>query len=594
VNNEARACDAHNHLAAGYQCEQCLKLLCDQCVSQDAHLFFCNFCGGHARRIAVVEAGPQSFKEAVAAAGPGILRQLAAAVTSHFIIPAAIIIMVSAFLFYLLDVRSVFLVGAGSLKRVGFFFVAATVLIARYGKVHAIRKRQDIYTAILALATLRAMTIYSSGAASFLVNVVVIAAVWRFATGVTNSLNVEEEEIETGERKLYGVERLEHEAMERKYELKSNPFSFNFSFRKKTPKSALGRWLYDTDAHGNPAKSVARLAVLAIIAFAAGEPFILAGPPEVGQRALLAVVVFLFAAGMVLAAASSTAAFQHTRQAGGKPSGGMVPGKVAAAAVLLILVLAAGLTTPGISYQGSGKLHPARPDRAGKEGSVQGDEENKSRSFDKDGKPSQQKDSRQGRGERRQQESGKKSPDSSPGQPGGSFFNFIAALGKLLIIPVVLLFIIMVVYTLTKLWPALKGKRLGVMDRLRQWLQKLRSMMGKRKSGEAAEMETPPDPRALMAAVPGLPPREAVLMAYCSLMAFFQQLGWQRRPGLTPYEFIDSLPERFNHLAEPAAKLTRLYVNAAYSRIKTTPDDSKHALELLRGLIDASGGQGPF
>jgi len=118
--------------------------------------------------------------------------------TRHVIVPAAIITMVAAFLFYLLEVRSVFLGGLGdretAFKQVGLCFAAATVLIARYGRVHgsANNENRSVYTVVLAIATLLFM-LQASGAASFVPNVLIIAAVWRFATGVTGALSLEGE-----------------------------------------------------------------------------------------------------------------------------------------------------------------------------------------------------------------------------------------------------------------------------------------------------------------------------------------------------------------------------------------------------------------
>ncbi|HEY0410650.1 MAG TPA: hypothetical protein VGE42_10330, partial [Candidatus Dormibacteraeota bacterium] len=55
--------------------------------------------------------------------------------TRHVVVPAAIIAMVAALLFYLLEVRAVFLGGGTGFKLVGLCFSAATVLTARYSRV---------------------------------------------------------------------------------------------------------------------------------------------------------------------------------------------------------------------------------------------------------------------------------------------------------------------------------------------------------------------------------------------------------------------------------------------------------------------------
>ncbi|UCH92806.1 MAG: hypothetical protein JSV88_21260, partial [Candidatus Aminicenantes bacterium] len=375
-------CDVHGHLEAEYQCESCLKHLCLQCVNQDAHLFFCRHCGGHARRIPVVNIEPISVKETISTVSE-IFRGLAVGITSHIIVPAAIIIMVGAFLFYLLEVRSVFLGGSAPLKQIGLCFAAATVLIARYGKVYAIRQRQMVYTGILAAATFFAMVKFAGGGVNFLVNLLVVLAVWRFASSLTNSLNIEEEK-KTDEHRLYGVERLKHEEVERKFGLKSEPHSPGPAKEEKKSKKFFDFWGKGVDAHGNPSAAVARLAALAIVAFALGEPILLAGAPEIGMRALVTVMVFLLAAGVVLAAGSAMGTYRHTLKSGGEASLGMVPGRITIALFLVLVILAAGLTMPGIKYKGSGVLRPQQQGKLSEKGKGQEESQEQAKSDEED------------------------------------------------------------------------------------------------------------------------------------------------------------------------------------------------------------------
>lgn len=528
----------------------------------------------------------------------GILKQIAAAVSNHVVVPVAIIVMVSAFLFFLMDVRSVFIGGTASLKRVGFFFVMATVLIARYGTVYELKKRQGIYTAILALATLRAMMMFSPGSGSFLANLILIFLVWRFATRVTNSLNIEEDEIldvMLEEQKLYGLERVEHEAMERKHGVRTVADTLRekkkrelAEKKKKKPVKFLGiNWSRGSggDKHGNPAAAVARLAMMAVLVFAMGEPVLLKGPPEVGQRALGAVMVFLLATGIVLAAASAMSAYRHTRKSGGVASIGIVPLKIVIAMLLLVIVLAAGLGVPGLQYKGTGEIQPEK--RTGS-GSISGKEDNKGSSTSDEKKA--RKDSEQGKQGKKSQQGKKQDQQSGDQGSGGGIMESLMALGKLLIVPLVILFIVMAIYGLVKLWPALKGKKLGILDRLRRLLEKLRNRLRRRGKGDAGDAETQADPLELLKRVPGLPPDEAIATAYLCLTAFIQQLGYPRQPRLTPYEFLSSLPERLAYLREPAGRLTDLYVSIAYSGRTPTDADSKQAYSSLTNvqqLIDS-------
>jgi hypothetical protein len=502
-------------------------------------------------------------------------------VTNHMIVPAAIIVMVGAFLFYLLEVRSVFLGDSSSLKRVGFLFGAATVLIARYGKTYGETGRQALYTGLLAIATIIAMSRYSTGVVNGVVNVLIVIAVWRFATGVTNNLDLEEAERKKEEYRLYGVERLNHEKIEREYGLKHEPYIDAPGLKReketKKKKSSKKPW----DAHGNPSTPVARLVVIAIIAFAVGEPIILSGPPEIGGRALVTVIVFLLASGIVLAAGSAIGTFRHTIISGGDASLSMVPIKITIGVILLVMILAAAITAPGIKYQGSGKLQPTQ--FKGK-GNIQGKEDNRSKrpgDKGKQQKTSSEKSSERGRKEQQSQSSRQQGSSESASH---SFFNLFTKLGKLLIIPLILIIAGFVIYALVKLWPNLKTVRFGFMDRLRNLLEKLKGLFRSKREKSKPAAQVKRDPQKILKTIRGLPPREAILTAYDCLLAFFERLGHQRLTRVTPYEFLYSLPERFSYLSGPTIKLTELYVSTAYSQNVPTPSDSQAALEALSKL----------
>jgi hypothetical protein len=575
---ELPACDVHGQVEAEFQCEKCLKHLCSQCINQDAHFYFCRYCGGSAKRVGVINIEPISVQETLVTASM-LLRALMVGITSHIIVPAAIIIMVGAFLFYLLEVRSVFLGGSVPLKQIGFCFAAASVLIARYGKVYAIRQRQMIYTGLLAVATFLAMTRFAGGAANFLVNILVILAVWRFASGLTNSLNIEEEE-KRDEHRLYGVERIKHEELQQKYDLKLDRYAPKpDKEEEKKSKKFFGIWGKGIDAHGNPSAAVARLAAIAIFAFALGEPFLLAGPPEIGLRALVTVIVFLLAAGVVLAAGSAMSTYRHTLKSGGNASLGMVPGKIAIAVFLLFMILAVALTVPGIKYKGSGILRPQQYGKTSEKG--KGREESREQA--------KREEEDELKKELEPVEKEKKSQSSRRSKGGGqspaeSIFSLFAQLGKILLIPVILIIIGVGIFALIKLWPMLKGMRLGIGDRLRKLLEKLRSLFASRQRKDASGTLPQKDPLAELGRIHTFPPRDAILTAYHCLLAFFEKLGHKRLDRLTPYEFLNSLPERLKYLAAPARNLTEVYVRTAYSTNVPTSDDSKKALDALSNL----------
>jgi len=115
----------------------------------------------------------------------------------HVVVPAAVIAMVASLLWYLVDVRSAFLGGGPQLKWIGFCFAVATVLIERYGHSQVDQVLQGCYTAALGIATIMVMLAEpwesrSVGLGEKLANLLIIAAVWRFATKVTQGLSPEE------------------------------------------------------------------------------------------------------------------------------------------------------------------------------------------------------------------------------------------------------------------------------------------------------------------------------------------------------------------------------------------------------------------
>ena len=386
-------------------------------------------------------------------------------------------------------------------------------------------------------------------------NILVVAVVWWFATRITECLDIGEE-VEREVLRIYGVERLDWERVHRKFGL-----SHVSGLPKQEPeedekkKSEKVRKKLDR----NPSSAVARLAVIALAAFALGEPILLSGPPEAGLRAIVAVVIFLLATGVVMSAGSAIGVYRRVRKPGGSPSIGVVPAKTAIAFILLIVVLSASLTIPGIAYRGSGELTP------------QTDQIDSSRRVKPDDKQSEQ------------MEESKASKDKGrdrrvPSGPG-AFFNFIASLGKLLLIPLVLLSIGAFIYALVKLFPFLKDRTLGIKGLFRNLLAKLRSMLRPQRKERDSDAPRRKDILRALKVIEGQAPRETILLAYECLQGFFSLLGYKRPADNTPYEILRSLPRRFEFLKEPAVSITELYVQTAYSRKPVTSDESRNVLE---------------
>ncbi|HEX3529462.1 MAG TPA: DUF4129 domain-containing protein [Thermoanaerobaculia bacterium] len=486
--------------------------------------------------------------------------------TRHVVVPAAIIAMVTAFLFYLLELRSVFLEGGAGFKQVGLCFSVATVLIARYGRVSGTDDSQSGYTAALALATLLFMLTRSSGA-SFVPNVLIILAVWRFATSVTRALSLEGElDPRPKEHRLYGLERLRFEAFRRRQQLEK-PLAWG---TRRTPTQK-------PDAHGNPVAAVARLAALALLGFAIGEPFLLRAAPEVAERALADVIVFLFATGLVLAAGSAAGTLRHTLRQGGRVSPGVLPTRLALAALLAVAVLAAALAIPGVHFKGQGRLRSTNlPGKTGPgENQTDGRRSSNAKSDTPDAQP------RGSRTAPRQQPDPDAEDDSGEtAQAAETLVNALSSLGKLLRIPLLLGIPILVLLALLRLGPLLPSWS-DLMARLRTWLSRF---LPKRKPRPAPVI----DPFADLGSLAALPPHEAILAAYARLLAALNQAGHPRPERTTPYEHLAALPARLKPLAAPARRVTDIYVVTAYGNGKPTPADREQAVGALveiQGLL---------
>ncbi|MCP4147030.1 MAG: hypothetical protein GY757_04695, partial [bacterium] len=192
------------------------------------------------------------------------------------------------------------------------------------------------------------------------------------------------------------------------------------------------------------------------------------------------------------------------------------------------VLMAVSLSLPGIKYTGSGD---AAEGMGNTSGNISGQENNKSTSESPDGEGSEESASEEGGSDHQdaseeseaEYEDSKEirdaykkkskppdSKDSSASESSRSIFDMFASLGKLLIYPVVLIFIFVIIYALVKLGPALKGKRFSFADRLRDMLNRLRSLFRRGQEGKGRSRKVA-DPLKLLALVQGLPPREAVL-----------------------------------------------------------------------------------
>jgi Domain of unknown function (DUF4129) len=486
----------------------------------------------------------------------------------HVVVPAAVIAMVASLLSYLVDVRSAFLGGGPQLKWIGFCFAVATVLIERYGHTQGDRELQGCYTAALGIATIMVMLAepWETRAVGFgekLANLLIIAAVWRFATKVTQGLSPEEGRPASTGLRLYGLERLRVEAWQR--EKGTQP-------AKKAPPALPP----------NPAVSVARLAALALLGFALGEPVLLNAAPQTGIRALAAVVIFLFSTGIVLSAGSSLDSLRRAEWVGGQVSPLLMPGRLALAGGLLVLVLAAALAVPGLQFRGTGRLRPPVARGEGAEadrGYQQSDRAGQLQTHPPDEGSSQRGSRSRQSGEERGDRDERDASAALTG-PAAALIRTLAIIGKWLIVPLVLALGLAGLWALVRLWPQLAGWRSRMADRWRNLLRRLAGLFKYRPRRPPQKV----DPLANLEALALLSPREAVLAAYLRFLDFLESLGSPRPAKSTPYEVLHGLPANLRYLEDPARTLTELYVQAAYAAEPVGHDAGQRAIVTLKGL----------
>ncbi len=594
-----RPCAEHSDTAAEYECCECGQALCQRCVTVGSHLIVCRLCGERAVALDEVEQPlnvptpferSQRSRDAFAEAPVRPLDVPGLWLINHLVVPIATICMVAALLFFLLDVRSVFLGGSAALKWVGFWFVTATVLIARYGHTSSDAARQGCYTLALSGATILAMTVApwessQDGPMGLIVNIAIVLAVWRFASRLVAALSLEKQSAVSKPR-LYGVERQELEAWRRERGQTRSPAKVDATRsdaqRAKSKKSA---------ALNRPNAAVTRLALLGLIIFALGEPLLLAGPPAAGERALAAMIVFLFATGLVLACGTSVGTLQRVRSLGGEVSLTALPGRTFAAALVMIMVLAIALAMPGVEHQGSGELAPVRTDDGRAGGSDPGDAtsgtETESSGDTTGGERANPESSSQPKGSQSnkpQRDAGKSTTGTSL---SASLISFLAELGQWLRWPFYLVVGLMILYGLWRMRSQLghlgrqwAGLFRGLIGRLSRGL---RSLFGRRKT---ASTNTFDDPLANLDGLRQQEPHDAVLAAYTRLLVAFDHLGHPRHERHTPYEFLATLPARMRPLCEPAHQLTDRYVRAAYSSQAVDTEDRSAVIAALERLRD--------
>jgi hypothetical protein len=589
-------CAHHADAWASFRCAGCGRALCYDCVDEEAASIVCRECGGVAEPIdeatpePPVEPEPELVRpehldhaeldradaeEAAFDHDPLLL------LVRHVVIPAAVIAMVSALLYFLLQLRAVVVGPARALGWLGLCFTTATVLIVRYGRTDGDAGRQGCYTAGLLGATLVALVASpwespGAGPAGPAVNALILLLVWRFATEVTRGLSLEGEDWSAPRPRFYGLERRALEEWRRRQRPRR---AGDRTERKKDERA-------ERHARRRPAVAVARLAAPALGLFAVGEPILLAGPPSAGEGGMAAMVVFLFATGVVLAAGSGVETLRRARRHHGRGSPLALPGRVAAGAAVAAVVLSVMLALPGVQFRGSGVLRP--PDAPAGDRAGEGGTEGEARRGRESREAAETSASEEG-GEKGGREPGRSDAGDDPGKieepsagPAAGLLGSLTSLGEILRIPSFLAVAVLVAVALWRLGPLLAAQRKRPRDLLRRLLDRLRKLLRRRR--RPPPPPPLPDPFRDLAALENLPPRQAVAAVYGRFLDLLAVLGHPRDAPHTPLELQNALARRVPTLATPAEQLTDLYLQAAYGDQPVTGDHRRQALALLDEL----------
>lgn len=590
------SCAVHADAMASFNCEGCGKDLCYSCVDEGKYLTRCRSCGEQAHRLEEVWNAPQEdaptdlpmgdilYQGQPKGAQPAKMADDPLTIIfNHVVVPGATIGMVASLLFFLLDVRSVFLPGSANLKWLGFWFVFATVLIARYGKAHGDAERVGCYSAGLTMATIAAILLgpwqrQDPSALGAIVNGFILLVVWRFATAVTSGLALEGEERERVGRRLYGLERLAVQAWQ----------------RHRGASRDGGKGGKDVGLHlptsRSPNRAVASMAAVVMVIFALGEPALLGGPPQAASRGFASMVVFLLSTGTVLGAAAVLDVFRRVRDAEGKMSATLLPRRMVAAALSMALLLSIALSMPGVRRPGdvgvssAAQGEAASPDDASvteSRGEGESDEAGESQGQEAR-RDSQQRtmDSSAGDPQRPSEAAPESNRESGRGTGfGGFLIDLFTSLGKWLRFPALLAVVIAAVVYLRRLLPLLGGWK-GLMQRWRRvlagWAQLFR--FGSRSRGRKVQ---PVDPWHGVDVLGSLPADQAVRRAYGHALLALDTLGYRRAKDRTPHEVLASLPRRCRALQPALKRLTELYVDLAYGGRPASHTERQQAVDSL-------------
>ncbi|MBD3291393.1 MAG: DUF4129 domain-containing protein [Armatimonadia bacterium] len=563
-------------------------------------------------------------------------------------IPVCVFGLLGSLLYYLIEVRSI-LAGqyaVGPLRWVVFWFLLATIGIARIRTKYGGAAIAGYYSALLGLAMFVFVWVYTGRAGSFygganssnvlalLFNWSLVGVVWWAASAVTREATLEENvetQLEGGFWTLLADEWQYPDAEDREPD------------EEVDQAAARPR---------HPGRLVLWVSLAALILFAVGQRTI-GGQGQHARVAFYCMSAYVLFALLLLALTNLSALRMQVRRRGISLAPAVTPAWIIASLIVTALIvmfsaqmprsptpeghpqvveLPEWLTDSERPGMEEGPAQGLGPEGEGVQGAEQrpaaGDEDGEATGEDEEGDPGASEDAEdgdegagaeegqvassggedqgEGQGEGESETESTETETSPEGEePATPEFEPPSGLARLLIMALLALAALVIAYFLwvyrkqvlaglkqLALLPVYIGK--GIARAWRKFMRWL-SRLGLPVRVPVGPGELPDDPfvdifgRGMAG---GLAPAEVVRYVYRAFQVYAARGGYQRREDQTALEFLGALPERLELPDRAAERLTRAYVLATYSPREVTEAQVRGAREtwtLMRERLETAG-----
>lgn len=550
---------------------------------------------------------------------PTALQRIAIFFIAHVLISAALITAVGSLLFYLIDIRATVLTGGNDLKRIGGWFVVATVLIVRLRHTYPNPARVVLYTAALFLASLWALTQFQSFGldvngnpcrdSTTLANALVLGFTWWFATRLGRLMSIDDDmydaliRMDTACDEIEWSPKTDEEKKEQppKWNEKTGFHRFLQSLRENDGfiASLLSRiWLAREtkkardDAEGDPTKRVLALVLMSVPVFALGGIVLPGHEQALVEAAFVHTVIFIGSSGLLLALASGIGGLRRVSRKKGVTNMMLLPARTLVGGTIVVIALVIGLALVGnpiesgplsqpqvpseLSGRGNGE-YEGGTDRDSSSPGEQGDtgqrEANEGRPGGQNGADGESRAAGQS-GEIQQTET------SQTGGGSGLLRLFSKARPWLLRILYVIIFAF-VLY----LFFAHRQRTVAFLRRAFGGLTaEIRKFFDGLKGIRRSQKKPAKNLFSGLEQIGRLPPKKALGAAYERALMLGEMVGVKKGDVHTPFEQAQRIGKQQPGTAKDVRILAELYARVAYGSAEPNPQWTEKALGCLRRL----------